>query len=569
MKAFKKYAAYIVSAAAAVLLAAVVLPFTASAAEQSDIWQDAIEEMDAKDVAGAYQLIPEADINIWIPDFMNPVELDEEDREQGFVSAYMTEDEKWSVIIGCQHGENIGLDELIKILSLEEYGYSYDVQEINGIELLVFISDEEDTANVVFALNDGGFGYVIFTPFSDDEFMGYAENIYLTIRPAVSLHWSDFESALEWIGIAGEFNEFSEAGFKLWLPNYMEAYDLTEEDRAEGFIGYFTGTDTERVIAVQQIPAAVLASPEKIEEGFGLTSASTEMEDVGAEVSEEEVISADNDSIEPETSSIEITPITDEVPNAAAASMFADLNAEARQHAESSSADTFMFTFDYYRNVLDEYGASDYIDLEVNDMPALYYEIKDEDTATVSFLNAVGDLVEITYYPVSDEDFSTIIALSAASIQPPQTMSWKDSSTALSLSGIKGEYYVLEEAGMKFWLPEEFHVADFLDDLRQYAYIGYFVTSDEDAAFAMQYLDTGGMTLDDYAKFVARMGGEDISFVNINGINAISYMITTRDTKGISFVDSDGYLLEFSFTPATDEKYSPYFSVIASSIQFE
>jgi len=580
MKMKKKGLGYIVSMSAAVLLLTGFFSFTTSAAQMSEMWKDAIEEMEASDEHGAYQLIPEAGVNIWIPDYMRPVELDEEDKEQGFVSAFMTEDEAWSIIIACQHGEDYGLDELVKLIELDEHEYSYELQEFNGMEALVFASEEYDTANVAFELTGGGLGYVIFTPFSDNDFMEIAELIYLTIRPAISLHWTEYESFLEWIGIDGDFLEFSDAGFKLWVPEYMEPYDLTTEDKEAGYIGYFSRNNQENVIAIQQTSASVLTSPEDAQERFGsgLTAAFAEKltPDSEKDISfEAEKDAPDEDvNVTGESNSEEnlenIVPITDDIPGAAAASMFGDFGSITGQYADQDQAeDSFVFTLDYYRDVLDDYGASSFIDLEVNGIQALYYEIEEEDTATVCFLNASGNLIEVTYYPVSDEDFSSIIALSAASLQSPQTMSWREVSPTVSFSGVKGSYCELEEAGVRFWLPDEFKEADYLDDLREYAYIGYYTTPDEDAAFAIQYLNTGGMTLADYAEFVAYMGGEDISFANINGRDALTYMIPFRDTKGISFLDSDGYLLEFSFVPSSDEDFTPYFSAVASSITFE
>lgn len=51
--------------------------------------------------------------------------------------------------------------------------------------------------------------------------------------------------------IAGEFKTFDEIAIKIWVPDVMPAVELTDEDKEEGYIGYFSTADQDAGIGVQ------------------------------------------------------------------------------------------------------------------------------------------------------------------------------------------------------------------------------------------------------------------------------------------------------------------------------
>ena len=64
-----------------------------------------------------------------------------------------------------------------------------------------------------------------------------------TEAPVTELNWSDVEGYLDQLGIEGDFVSFDEIAMKMWLPDNLKEVELTDEDKEEGFIGYFESTD--------------------------------------------------------------------------------------------------------------------------------------------------------------------------------------------------------------------------------------------------------------------------------------------------------------------------------------
>jgi hypothetical protein len=64
-----------------------------------------------------------------------------------------------------------------------------------------------------------------------------------TEAPVTELSWSDVEGYLDQLGIEGDFVSFDEIAMKMWLPDNLKEVELTDEDKEEGFIGYFESTD--------------------------------------------------------------------------------------------------------------------------------------------------------------------------------------------------------------------------------------------------------------------------------------------------------------------------------------
>ncbi len=68
------------------------------------------------------------------------------------------------------------------------------------------------------------------------------------------INWNDvFGPAVEAGQVAGDFVTFDEIAVKIWLPEGLNATELTEEDRAKGFIGYFTDEKASATVAVQYV----------------------------------------------------------------------------------------------------------------------------------------------------------------------------------------------------------------------------------------------------------------------------------------------------------------------------
>ena len=66
---------------------------------------------------------------------------------------------------------------------------------------------------------------------------------------ANELTWASVEEAAS--QIAGEFKTFDEISVKIWIPEVLQAVELSDEDRESGYIGYFASDDA--AVAVQYV----------------------------------------------------------------------------------------------------------------------------------------------------------------------------------------------------------------------------------------------------------------------------------------------------------------------------
>ena len=64
--------------------------------------------------------------------------------------------------------------------------------------------------------------------------------------------WEQVAPMMEQIGLTGEFVTFDEIAVKLFVPTGMNAVELSDEDRANGYIGYFAAEEGD-AIAVQYV----------------------------------------------------------------------------------------------------------------------------------------------------------------------------------------------------------------------------------------------------------------------------------------------------------------------------
>ena len=70
---------------------------------------------------------------------------------------------------------------------------------------------------------------------------------------APALNWADFEPVLEAGGVTGQFYTFDEIAIKIWMPDGMNSIELTDEDKQNGYIGYFMPEDESAQVSVMYV----------------------------------------------------------------------------------------------------------------------------------------------------------------------------------------------------------------------------------------------------------------------------------------------------------------------------
>ena len=95
---------------------------------------------------------------------------------------------------------------------------------------------------------------------------------------AIQINWEDLQEQGAEMIAQGDFVNFDEIAVKMWMPTALAAVELTDEDREQGYIGYYQPEDGSAAIAVMYVDAGGMTL-EAYKEQLTQIGA-TEMEDV-------------------------------------------------------------------------------------------------------------------------------------------------------------------------------------------------------------------------------------------------------------------------------------------------
>ena len=133
-------------------------------------------------------------------------------------------------------------------------------------------------------------------------------------------------------------------------------------------------------------------------------------------------------------------------------------------------------------------------------------------------------------------------------------MSWSDGEQAVKESGIKGSFVTLDEIDIKFWIPNDYKPVKITDEEKEEGYIAYYENPKTNGVVSVMYVDLEGMSLENYKKELKGMSDvKDIEDCIINDIKCIGYRMPEQDSLTLSYGTENGYILEFTFAPVTDE----------------
>ena len=110
--------------------------------------------------------IPEVNAKIWIPDYLEPVNLTEEDRANNTIAEFLSYDETEMVLITYSDAAGLTLPAFKQ--ALENSDIHGDLVEINGIPMLQYYAAEGDSLVANFITTENNLLQLIFCPFSDD-----------------------------------------------------------------------------------------------------------------------------------------------------------------------------------------------------------------------------------------------------------------------------------------------------------------------------------------------------------------------------------------------------------------
>ena len=110
--------------------------------------------------------IPEVNAKVWIPNYLEPVTLTDEDRANDIIANYLASDESEMVMISYSPAAGLTLEAFKK--ALEDSGVHPDLVEINGIPVLQYYSGEGDSLIANYITTDNYLLQFIFYPFSNE-----------------------------------------------------------------------------------------------------------------------------------------------------------------------------------------------------------------------------------------------------------------------------------------------------------------------------------------------------------------------------------------------------------------
>lgn len=162
-----------------------------------------------------------------------------------------------------------------------------------------------------------------------------------------------------------------------------------------------------------------------------------------------------------------------------------------------------------------------------------------------------------------------------ASAEEVQTLelNWEDFEAEIESSeemkaAWSGDFVTMDEIAMKLYIPASFEQVELTDEDREAGYIAYFAMG-EDAGIGIQYVDAGGMSLEEYAKALTEEYGYECTNAVVNGLPALAYSFTEndRETAVLAFATEKGYILEIAFAPTNDEGFAAVATVLMASVQ--
>ncbi|MBQ3278274.1 MAG: hypothetical protein IJG94_03835 [Clostridia bacterium] len=156
----------------------------------------------------------------------------------------------------------------------------------------------------------------------------------------------------------------------------------------------------------------------------------------------------------------------------------------------------------------------------------------------------------------------------AAVAEDASTMNWSDVEPTLAENNQSGEFVVLDQLGLKVWLPEGLNAVEVSEADAAAGRLALFTDADQTAYLAVDAMNVEGMTIDQYYENAkATEGLSDVEMITVNGLNAVVYKSETMNFWSASLVDTNSNIINFVMGPASEEGSQLVFSIILASLQ--
>ena len=163
-----------------------------------------------------------------------------------------------------------------------------------------------------------------------------------------------------------------------------------------------------------------------------------------------------------------------------------------------------------------------------------------------------------------------LLVSGTALAEAAEEVNWSDVAEVIEASGVNGDFHTFDEIAVKIWIPEGMNAVELTQEDIDKGFIGYFAPEDQSASLSVVYVDTDGMTLEEYGENLANMEGvTEIEFGTVNGLPCVTYEIPEQSSMSIAFTTEAGYVLEVTCWPLGDENAMLVWGAVTASIQPE
>ncbi len=144
------------------------LMMTAALAEEAVAlnWEDFVPVLEAGNVTGQFHTFDEISVKIWLPDGLEPVELSDEDKENGYIGYFMPDDESAQMAVMYVDTNGMALEDYAQYLSTEAGAAEVEMGTVNGFPCVSYKLPEQDSVSVAFTTEKGYILEVTCAPLS-------------------------------------------------------------------------------------------------------------------------------------------------------------------------------------------------------------------------------------------------------------------------------------------------------------------------------------------------------------------------------------------------------------------
>ena len=152
-----------------IMALSLLMPLCAAAAEPASLPEE------------EYFALTEVGMQLWIPESLISLSLTEEDREDGYIAYFTSEDEAKALAVQAFAVGRVPLEDYKSFVL--EYDPEATIVTINGLRWLRYVQTEIDAVTYTYSDENAYLLEITFAPVSDAEYADLAESIVASVRP--------------------------------------------------------------------------------------------------------------------------------------------------------------------------------------------------------------------------------------------------------------------------------------------------------------------------------------------------------------------------------------------------